>query len=467
MKIALIFPRLWPQVHGMWPPLGLASLATVLRAAGEDVKIFDASFDPTLDRVKGELANFKPELVGIYTLTDFFNNAKELARFSKTQGARTVLGAAHPTIMPEQSLADIPELDFIIRGEGEAAILELLRALRGEIDLSQVASLGYRKDGKTVLNPLPAEPLDLDRLPIPDREFLEHLPRYLRNHAMNMHVSRGCPFNCSFCQPTLKLMFGKKLRYRSAQLVVEELRQLHEKYHVREFFFHDDIFTVNHKWLRELVEGLNAAGLRKGFRYVVNSRVDTFDEEVAGLLRDMGVYYVLFGLESGSQEVLDQMQKGTTVEQSYKAFELCRKFGFRTHAYIILAGPGETPATLAMTEKMLDELKPDTVHISICTPLPGTNLARDAREKGYFGIEDYSDMDYYLKSTSSGKLPLKLPGLSYEQALAARARILKKRRWFVFRDNLGQLIRDFVYDPSIDKFIFRLSFYRKMQHYFG
>ena len=343
MKIALIFPRLWPQVHGMWPPLGLASLATVLKNAGEEPKIFDCSFDSSLDRVKGELVNFKPDLVGIYTLTDFFNNAKELVKFSNALGAKTVLGAAHPTIMPEQSLADLPELDFIIRGEGEDAILDLLRALRGKIDLSQVASLGFRKDGKTVLNLLPPEPLDLNQLPIPDREFLEHLPRYLRNHAMNMHVSRGCPFNCSFCQPTLKLMFGKKLRYRSAQLVVEELRQLHEKYRVREFFFHDDIFTVNHKWLRELVEGLNAAGLRKGFRYVVNSRVDTFDEEVARLLKDMGVYYVLFGLESGSQEVLDAMAKGATVEQSHKAFELCRKFGFRPTPISFWPDPAKRP----------------------------------------------------------------------------------------------------------------------------
>lgn len=325
MKIALIFPRLWPQVHGMWPPLGLASIATVLRDAGEDVKIFDASFDPTLDRVKGGLIKFRPGLIGIYTLTDFFNSAKELVKFSKDLGAKTVLGAAHPTLLPEQTMEEIPELNFIIRGEGEIAILQLLKALGAKLDFSSVPGLGFRKNGEVVLNPLPAEPLDLDTLPIPDRGLFEHLDKYLKNRAMNLHISRGCPFNCSFCQPTLKLMFGKKLRYRSPAHVVEELKQLHLKYRITEFFFHDDIFTVNHPWLRQLVEEINRAGLVKGFRYVVNSRVDTFDEEVAELLRDMGVYYVLFGLESGSQEVLDQMQKGTTVEQSYKAFRALQK----------------------------------------------------------------------------------------------------------------------------------------------
>ncbi len=451
----------------MWPPLGLCSLATVLRDAGESVKIFDSSFDQSLDRVKAELKKFQPDLIGIYTLTDFFRAAQELSEFGRSLGAKVVSGAAHPTLLPEQTLKEIQGLDFILRGEGEQAILLLLAAIRGERDFSQVPGLGYRRGGEIILNPLPEEPLDLDQLPIPDRDLFEHFPKYLRNRAINLHISRGCPFNCSFCQPTLKLMFGKKPRYRSPQLVAEELKLLNQKYQIREFFFHDDIFTVNHQWLAELVEKINQAGLRKGFRYVVNSRVDTFDEKVARLLREMGVYYVLFGLESGSQEVLDRMKKGATVEQSYQAFALCRKFGFRTHAYIILAGPGETESTLGMTEKMISELKPDTVHISICTPLPGTNLAKDAQEQGLIGVQDYSDMDYYLKTTSTGRLPLALPGLSYQEVLSARERILKKRKWFMFQDNLANLGKDFIHDPSPGKFIFRLSFYRKMQHYFG
>jgi anaerobic magnesium-protoporphyrin IX monomethyl ester cyclase len=467
MRIALVFPRLWRQVHGLWPPLGLASLATVLKNAGEDVKIFDSSFDDSFDRLKSELKNFSPELVGIYTLTEFFRAAQELVPFAKSLGAKTVLGAAHPTVLPEQTMREIPELDFIIRGEGEGAILQLVAALRGEQDFSGVAGLGFRRNGSVALNPMPETPLDVDQLPVPDRSLFEHLDKYLRSRAINLHVTRGCPFSCSFCQPTLKMMFGRKLRYRSPGLVVEEIKQLNQKYQVREFFFHDDIFTVNHEWLRELVAKINQAGLRKGFRYVVNSRVDTFDEEVAALLKEMGVHYVLFGLESGSQEVLDRLKKGTTLEQAYQAFALCRKSGFRTHAYILLAGPGETKDTLMLTEKMLERLKPDTVHISICTPLPGTGLEKEAREQGLVNLDDYSDMDYYLESTSSGKLPLKLAGLTYREVLDTRERILKKRRWFVMRDNLLQLFRDFRYDPSPSKFIFQLSFYRKMQHYFG
>ena len=134
---------------------------------------------------------------------------------------------------------------------------------------------------------------------------------------------------------------------------------------------------------------------------------------------------------------------------------------------LILAGPGETRETLGRTEKMIRELQPNTIHIGMCTPLPGTDLARDALEKGLAGVHDYSDMDYYLKRTSSGQLPLRLEGLSYPEVLAAREKILRERKWFVWRDNLKNLARDFLYDPSPSKFIFRLSFYRKMQHYFG
>ena len=467
MRIALVFPRLWSQVHGMWSSLGLASLGTVLKDAGEEVRIFDSSFDVNLERVKRALKSFQPDLLGIYTLSDFYHSANDLVKFGKVLGARTVLGAAHPTILPEQTLKDIPELDFLIRGEGEKAILELLKALRGEMDYSAVRGLGYRRDGGIVLNSVSEAGLNLDSLPIPERELLENFHKYLRSGAINLHISRGCPFNCSFCQPTLRLMFGRRLRWRSAGLVREEIGILNKRYGVREFFFHDDIFTVNKRWLGELVEGLNQGGLVKGFRYVVNSRVDTFDEEVARLLKEMGVYYVLFGLESGSQEVLDRLEKGTRVEQAYQAFELCKKFGFRTHAYIILAGLGESKDSLLETEKMIKELKPNTVHISICTPLPGTNLEREAREQGLINIDDYVDMDYYLKRTSKRELPLALSGLSYDEVLEVRERILRGRRWMVFWDNLVQMFRGLVWERSLGEVVFRLRFYGKMRHYFG
>ena len=463
MKVALIFPRRRDQVHGMWPPLGIMTLGTVLNQQGHQVRCHDLSFDPDLERVKAELASTRPEWVGLSTLTDFFPAAAELIRFAKSLGAATVMGGPHPTIAPRESLAAIPELDYAVLGEGEKT-LSLLVA--GNTDPAEIAGLAFRRGGEVIVAPARPAEVDLDLLPIPDRDLLDVHSIYLKNRAINLHVSRGCPFRCRFCQPTLERMFGKKLKFRSPALVAEELKALNQKYGVTDFFFHDDIFTANRRWLTDLVTAIQTAGLDR-FRYVVNSRVDTFNEEVAGLLRAMGCYYVLFGIESGSQKVLDSLDKGATVRQAREAFHLCRKWGFRTHAYVILASPEEDEESLGETEALVEELKPHTVHISICTPLLGTRLAEDCQNQGMINLSDLSDLDYYLKRTRAGKLPLALKSLTYEQVLASRQRILHRRRLRVFADNLAELGRDFLRDPDPGKFIFRYSFYRKMRHYFG
>ncbi len=447
----------------MWPPLGITTLGAVLKEQGHQVRCHDTSFDPDLARVKAELAAFRPDLVGLSTLTDFFAAAAELIRYAKSLGAITVMGGPHPSIAPQKSLEAIPELDYAVMGEGEQTLTQLVAQ---KTDPAEITGLAFRRAGGIVINPPRPAEVDLDSLPIPDRDLLDVEPLYLKSRAINLHVSRGCPYRCRFCQPTLERMFGKKLKFRSPGLVIAELKQLHARYGITDFFFHDDTFTANRRWLAELVAAIQAAGLDR-FRYVVNSRVDTFSEEAARLLRAMGCYYVLFGIESGSQKVLDSLDKGATVEQARAAFALCRRFGFRTHAYVILASPEEDAESLQATEDLIEELKPHTVHISICTPLLGTRLAEDCQTKGMIALSDFGDFDYYLKRNQAGQLPIPLQTLTYEQVLESRSRILKRRRLRVLADNLRELYRDFRRDPDLGKFIFRYSFYRKMQHYFG
>ncbi|MCK7580891.1 MAG: radical SAM protein [Chromatiales bacterium] len=138
-------------------------------------------------------------------------------------------------------------------------------------------------------------------------------------------------------------MFGKKLRFQSPERVAAEIEQCSRRYGIRDFFFHDDTFTVSTKWMAGVQQTFADHHLLDGFRYVANSRVDTFDEEKARLLRAMNVYYILFGIESGSQEILDSMDKGTTLAQAREAFRICQKYGFRTHAYVLLGAPAEDP----------------------------------------------------------------------------------------------------------------------------
>lgn len=467
MKVALIFPRLMGQVHGMWPPLGIITLGGILRAAGHDVTCHDLSFDPGPERMIAELSRRRPEVVGVSCLTDFFPVAMKIVRAAKELGAVTIMGGPHPTIAPEDTLCRIPELDYAVMGEAELTLPRLLDAIAKGDKKPALPGLAFR-DGDGIKVTGPAEPIaDLDAFPIPDRDLLDVNRQYLRARAINLHASRGCPFRCRFCQPTLTRLFGKKVRFQGPERVAAEIKDGFRKYGIRDFFFHDDTFTVSKKWMAGLRAALAAADLIKDFRYVVNSRVDTFDEERAQLLKEMGVYYVLFGIESGAQEILDSVGKGTTVAQAREAFRICQKFGFRTHAYVLLGSPAETKATLKATEDFVAELKPHTVHISIYTPLLGTELAEECAREGKIKVKDYSDFDYYLKKTSSGEPPINIPGLTYQDLLDSRGRMLSRRKFFVLADNLKELVRDILRDPRPDKFIFRFQFYRRMQHYFG
>jgi len=451
----------------MWPPLGVITLGTILRDKGHHVHCFDSSFDTSLERVLGEIRKTGPDLVGVSCLTDFYGNARKVIKAAKEIGAFTVMGGPHPTIATEQTMDDIAELDFAVMGEAENSLPALVDALESGGDVSGIAGLCFREDGKPVITG-PAEPVeDLDSIPVPDRGLLDVNDQYLRARAINLHATRGCPFRCRFCQPTLEKMFGKKVRYQGPQRVAEEIEHFHRLYGTHDFFFHDDTFTVSRKWLQGLRDSLAEKGLTKDFRYVVNSRVDTFDEEKARLLKEMGVYYVLFGIESGSQDVLDSIGKGTTVEQAREAFRICKKYGFRTHAYVLLGAPAETPESLRETEELVAELRPSTVHISIFTPLLGTYLYDQCKEEGRIMVDDFAEMDYYLKKTSSGDPPVRIPGLTYQDLLNSRARILGKRKFRVFWDNFKELLRDLSRDPSPDKIIFRYQFYKRMQHYFG
>ncbi len=467
MKIAIVFPRIKEQVHGMWPPLGMITLGTILRDMGHEVHCLDSSFDPSLDRVADELRRIRPQVAGISCLTDFYANAGRVVKEAKYLGASTVMGGPHPTIAPEQTMTELPELDYAVLGEAEKSFPLLIEALEKGEDVSCIPGIVFRKDGETVFTG-PAEPVDdMDSIPIPDRELLDVNDQYLRARAANLHATRGCPFRCRFCQPTLEKMFGKKVRYQSPGRVAREIEKFHERYGMHDFFFHDDTFTISRKWMEGIRDALADKGLIKGFRYVVNSRVDTFDEDKARILKKMGVYYVLFGIESGSQQILDSIGKGTTVEQAREAFRICKKFGFRTHAYVLLGAPQETPGTLQETEKLVAELRPSTVHISIFTPLLGTDLYEECKRDGRIMVDNYSEMDYYLKKTSSGYPPIRIPGLTYQDLLESRAKILAKRRLRVFFDNFAQLLRDLARDPKPDKIVFRYRFYKRMQHYFG
>lgn len=463
MKIVLVYPRLFQQMHGLWAPLGITLLGTILRDAGHTVKLLDSSFDHDLSRIKLEIAHFSPDIVTISCSTDLLPNGEEILAAAKLQGCLTIAGGPHPTIAPLETLKN-PDIDFIVIGEGEVTLAALVRAIGGSDDLSQVNGIGFKQNGTLLINPAREFISDLDSLPIADRELLETFPRYLEGLALNVSGIRGCPFKCTFCQPTLFNLFGRQIRSRSPENMVQELALLYQRYKIRDFFFVDDLFTVNKAWLKGFRNSLKTTGLCGKLRFSINSRVDLIDEEIIELLKSINTYYLLLGLESGSQQMLDSCKKGTTVQQGIAAVQLARKHSIRTHAYILLGLPGETTATLRATEELLEDLKPDTVHISVATPFIGTEFFDQCSKDGSLQGGSFSGHDYYLDE-SAGSRPI--AGLDYREIYAARRRILKARRWRVMLSSAVETLKDTIRERSIRKILFRVRMYREMKHYFG
>jgi anaerobic magnesium-protoporphyrin IX monomethyl ester cyclase len=467
MKVLLVYPRLSHQVHGIWAPLGLITLATILKQQGEhDLMIDDSSFDRDTSRIEARVISEQPDVVGITVLTDFIPAVRNILKAAKKIGATTVLGGPHPTILPEETFAHLPDTDYIIIGEGEYSFPALLNGLKNG-GVSDIPGLVFRENGIVTFGP-PREIIpDLDKIPIPDRELLPTHKRYLSVGALNIHAARGCPFKCSFCQPTLKSLFGEKVRARSPDAVADEVAYTVNRYNVDEIFFADDNFTLSKPWLRQVASLLGKLREKKGVKYIINSRVDIFNEEVAGLVKKMGASIVLFGIESGSQEVLDYLDKGTTLEQARKAFAVCRRFGLNTHAYMLLGSPAETSQTLKATEDLIAELAPDSVHISIYAPLPGTKLRDRMEAERKLAWTDFEDLDFLTLRTHKNELPIINPNITYEQVLETRERILASRKTGLFIRNARSLVAGLVKPGGFSKAFTRYRLYRRMHHYFG
>ncbi len=435
MKVVLIRP---PKIQGalersmVQHPVNLLYLAAVLREHGGNFEpeIWDFEVEKFSEEiVREKVRERKPSLVGITGMTCNIKVADRIMGWINDEDSEivTVVGGPHCSSIPERTLQEFNNFDLAVIGEGEQTLLEICQKLHAGQDWEGIAGTAWRKGSEIVRESARAPIPDLDWLPNPARDLINHsLYRgastpgldATRHKTTELFTSRGCPEQCIFC--AAHLVFGGRVRFRSAEHIFLEVDECMDKWGYRHFTIDDDTFTYNPARLQKICAGFKD----RAITWDCDTRVNAVTREMLKMMAESGCKKVALGVESGSQRVLNLNKKGITLAQSHRAFELCRKFGFRTHAYVMLAAPGESSETLKLTEKMLDELKPNTIHVSICTPLPATNLARDAAQSGLISVNDYADMDYYLQTTSSNTLPLALPGLSYPQVLAARRYIL-------------------------------------------
>lgn len=414
-NISIVFPRM--KYTSGDPPLGPLYIATYLkRFLNANIQLIDTTFHHDFNYVFKRIVNYSTDIVGIYVDTIMFRDAVFIARMAKSLGKFVVAGGPHATIMPETV---IPFVDAIIIGEGEKSLLEFLTTLPS---LKPVKGAWLKhKDGIIRSHELNLVD-DLDDIPFPDHGFIEY-ERYMQYwHYMdatgknlrgtNIIASRGCPFHCSYCQPTLRKLFGSKLRYRSPANVVEEILELKRKYNIQSFMFQDDTFTINKKWILEFVEIF----LKKqsGMVWGCNTRADTVDRQLLKEMYDAGLRKIHIGAESANRRILDDVyKKGIMPEQVREVINIAHEIGIKTLTFFMLGAPGETRKELLNTIKFAKQIGSDEVTFNLTQPLPGTELYdMIAKDPKYRIVDDFTKFDYYnrraFKDSTVSNMVLKL-----------------------------------------------------------
>ncbi|MCX6340335.1 MAG: radical SAM protein [Candidatus Aureabacteria bacterium] len=438
MKVQLVYP---PLIPGQKPryglqPLGALYLATFLQRRGIETGVIDGEIKGlTVDEIVQRIAASAPDLIGISAMTPQLPVALTIARQIKSleKNIKTCLGGAHANATMEESLTICPELDFVIYGEGEYPLWELcLKPDNHHWPL--VEGLIYRDGtGKIQKNRHRAFIPDIDELnPLSYRmlDMISYSMPYLPGkNVASMIVSRGCPYHCSYCDAYISQ--GKKLRLRTPALIVDEIRSIVQDHGIRHFSFKDSTFTLNRAHSMHLMEEIQRANLKMSWR--CNSRVDCVDRELLGEMKKAGCSMILYGAESGSQTILDNLQKGTTVGQIIEAFRMTHEAGIKTYAAFMLGNPGETQETAQQTIDLAKKLNPDIAVFFFTTAYPGTAIYTQGL-RDHTVQENWWHPEHYRGELTSFSTWLSSEGGKLKIAGFDHARWIKKAfREFYFR----------------------------------
>ena len=399
MKVLLALP---PGIHDLEiyritgmnaPPLGLAWIAAVLEKDGHKVKIIDS---PTLkldeDSFIHEVKSWRPDAIGFSMQTPMAPKGYRVIRRIKSEmpDVKVIAGGIHPTFMYDEALDN--GVDIVVRGEGEETSKELFRVLEDKgfdyNELKRVKGIAFRdKDGRTIVTERRPFIQNLDELPWPARHLLPMEKYTLFNKPIRIaHImaSRGCPYGCKYCATSY--FWGRKMRFRSAKNVADEIEYLVDKYKVDRIAFSDDELVVNRRFMKEFIKELKDRGLELPF--ACGARVDHVDREYLKFLYDSGCMALYFGVESASQQTLDIIGKGIKIEQAIRVFRWIKELGGFATGSFILGFPWETIDDMKRTVDFAIKLDPSYAQFTALTPYPGTPMYEVAVRENL--IEDWN-----------------------------------------------------------------------------
>jgi anaerobic magnesium-protoporphyrin IX monomethyl ester cyclase len=365
-----------------YPPLGLLYLSSHLRARGFDVGVLDTTF-LTREEAFRRIRSLRPPVVGIYGNLITRSNVLELARVARESGAHVVLGGPEPANYPEEYLDR--GADVVVVGEGEVTLEELLPHLAwsGPRKMQGIQGIVYREDDGSLVRTPPRPGIrDLDGQPFPDREAVD-LREYLRvwrdHHGagtVSLITARGCPYTCKWCSHAV---FGYTHRRRSPENVADEVEGILERYDPEMLWYADDVFTIHHRWLFRYAEELERRGIRIPFETI--TREDRLNEEVVDTLARMGCFRIWIGSESGSQRILDAMDRRADARRIREVVRLLQSRGIEAGLFVMLGYEGEELEDIEATVAHLKAAGPDRFLTTVAYPIKGTPYHDEVRER--------------------------------------------------------------------------------------
>ena len=396
MKVLLVQPPIIHNAASVTPPLGLAYIGAVLEEKGVEVHCLLADVEHlSIDQIVERVCSVDPDIIGISTTTPSVNISIHLITRIKALLPKIVAiaGGAHATLFPGELLQS--GFDYIVCGEGEETITDLMKVIDGKLDASHVAGLAYRNQNEIQVNKPRPFIKDLDVLPFPAWHlFPIHLYKsdFKKNdYCLPIITSRGCPGKCVFCY---KGLFGNKFRFRSPENIVEELRYLIKTFHIAEYAILDDNFSTIPRRVFRFCELLHENNVTLPWSLSSGIRVDTASAEMFRALKAAGCYRIGFGVESGNEEILKIIQKNISKDQVRKAVRLAKEAGMEVYCFFMIGNLQETHSTIDDTIQFARELSPDVAQFSVATPFPGSEMYDTLLKEGRITAGSWDDFDY-------------------------------------------------------------------------
>lgn len=366
----------------VWPPYSLCMAAAILEKKGIKVKLNDCVVEEIdFEQLKENIIDFKPHVVVINTSTPCIESDLKVAEIAKevSEDILTVAIGIHVSELSEESFKMQPHLDVIFRNEIEGTVDEFFNFRSG---IEDIKGISYKVEGKIHNNSKRDFIKDLDSLPFPawhHLDFSKYTVPFFGRPFLLLATARGCPHQCTFCMA--KPYYGEALRYRSPKNVVDEMEYVMNKHEINDFLMWTEGFTMNNKYSMDICKEILAREL--DVKWACNSRVDSINDELLSYMKKAGCWMIGYGVESGNQQVLDNVKKGIKVEDIRNAAKLTKKYGIEATAHCMVGFPGDTKKTVKETVDLVKELDFDFVQFYCAVPMPWTEMYKEAEKKGH------------------------------------------------------------------------------------